>query len=332
MKRLIFTLLGIFIFTYNSVNAQEDRSAFWGNAEAYLYKQAFQMFELIDRALTENPPTIGSPMTRKLALYNLDAMLHETKYDDSEAFKNFIYSRTSLVISDLSKPVNEGMKIYKIYNEGFIARTQSVTIAFDLVRGSCKNQLLISDSLMRLLVEQCDILFITHNHGDHADPAVIGMFTEAGKPVIAPNNVMEDNKNIQHLWSEKAISKQIQSVDVKIFPGHQDDLPNNLYVVTTKEKKTIAHIGDQYNKDDMAWIVNLKKEIPQPDALIINCWTHQMNNLVEGFSPKLVIPGHENEMGHTIDHREAFWLTFQKMQSINRDYVVMGWGEWFQCK
>ena len=82
----------------------------------------------------------------------------------------------------------------------------------------------------------------------------------------------------------------------------------------------------------MNWLVNIHQEIPRPDALLVNCWTHRMNDLVEGFAPKCVITGHENEMGHTIDHREAFWLTFQKMEEIKRDYVVMGWGEWFLCK
>ena len=37
-------------------------------------------------------------------------------------------------------------------------------------------------------------------------------------------------------------------------------------------------------------------------------------------------------MGHTIDHREAFWLAFHKMEPINHDYIVMAWGEWFLVK
>lgn len=78
-------------------------------------------------------------------------------------------------------------------------------------------------------------------------------------------------------------------------------------------------------------VVNISKDIPQPDALIVNCWTHRMSDLVDGFNPKLVVTGHENEMGHTIDHREAFWLTFQKMEQISKDYLVMGWGEWYHA-
>lgn len=345
MKTLFYTLLcmGGFctsLLIPSGAKAQEkntiEKSAFWGNSEAYLNKQAFQMFNLIDQALTENPPVPGAPMVRKLALYNLDAMLHETKYDDSEPLNGFITSRINKVIADLSSPVKKGMKVYKIYNDGFIARTGSVTLAFDVVRGACKGKNLISDASIQQIVDHCDVLFLTHNHGDHVDPVVVDMFLKAGKPVVAPTNILPEKKDIQHERSDKMIDKKMKldknkNIRVKIFPGHQSELINNLYVVTTDEKKTVAHIGDQYNKEDMEWIVNISKDIPQPDALIVNCWTHRMSDLVDGFNPKLVVTGHENEMGHTIDHREAFWLTFQKMEQISKDYLVMGWGEWYQC-
>ena len=52
-----------------------------------------------------------------------------------------------------------------------------------------------------------------------------------------------------------------------------------------------------------------------------------MEKFVSGIQPALVITGHENEMGHTIDHREAYWLTFRRMNGIKVPYVVMAWGE-----
>ncbi|MDH6358513.1 MBL fold metallo-hydrolase [Parabacteroides sp. PF5-9] len=344
MKNFFYTLictggLCLFLFMPKPVNAQAtnagEEGAFWGKSEAYLHNQAFHMFGLIDQALTENPPVTGAPMARKLALYTLDAMLHETKYDNSEPFNHFLLSRVNKVVADLCEPVSEGMKIYKVYNDGFVVRTPSAAIAFDLVRGSCNGQTMIPDSLIARIVDQCDALFITHNHGDHGDPVVADLFLKAGKPVIAPTNLWEKNKEVQHLRFEQPVEKQLtlgrgQSVAVKIFPGHQSELINNIYVVTMPEKQTIAHIGDQYNKEDMEWIVDIHKEIPSLDVLVVNCWTHRMNDLVEGFKPKLVVTGHENEMGHTIDHREAFWLTFQKMEAIKRDYLVMGWGEFYQ--
>lgn len=74
--------------------------------------------------------------------------------------------------------------------------------------------------------------------------------------MVGPTNLWEDNEDIQHLRSNKAINKQMQlgrnkKIQVKIFPGNQSELMNNVYIVTTSDKKTIAHIGDQYNEEDM---------------------------------------------------------------------------------
>ena len=334
-------LLLCFLLCTTQAIAQEKTNVkngeFWGKSEAYLHKQAFQMFGLIDEALTENPPVVGAPMVRKLALYNLDAMLHETKYDDTEPFCNFVDSRMQKLLAELDKPVKKGLKIFKVYNDGFIAHTKSATIAFDVVRGAIQGKEIVSEEHIKQIVDHCDILFLTHNHGDHADRLVANFFIEAGKPVIAPTEIWPNDESIQHLRSDKIIDKEIalkngKKLQVKTLPGHQSDMMNNIYVVTTEDKQTIVQTGDQYNKEDMNWLVNIHQEIPRPDALLVNCWTHRMNDLVEGFAPKYVITGHENEMGHTIDHREAFWLTFQKMEEIKRNYVVMGWGGWFLCK
>ena len=107
---------------------------------------------------------------------------------------------------------------------------------------------------------------------------------------------------------------------------------NNIYAVTTPEKYVVCHTGDQYNKTDMEWIAKVKDHSPRIDALTINCWTRDLVKAIEGFNPRYVVTGHENEMGHTIDHRESFWLTFKKIAPTKHNYVVMGWGEWFTIK
>lgn len=92
---IIFCLLSVSFQALAQDKKKATNGEFWGKSEAYLHKQAFQMFGLIDEALTKNPPVVGAPMVRKLALYNLDAMLHETKYDNTEPFNNFVDSRIS---------------------------------------------------------------------------------------------------------------------------------------------------------------------------------------------------------------------------------------------
>ena len=342
MKKLFLTLLfGTLAAASTSSFAQTKSAepvAFWGKEEAYLLKQAAKMFALTDQALTENPPVVGAPMARKLALYNLDVMLHEVKYDNTEPFCDFIDSRIGKVIEDMKNPVKKGVKIYKIYNDGFVARTKSANIAFDLVRGECKKQKLLSDDQIDAIIEKCDVLFLSHSHGDHVDKYVVNKFIEAGKPVIAASEILPDLKGVTHYRSEsevldeEVILKSGEKLQVKIFPGHQSPMMCNIYVVTTPDKYTFAHTGDQYDKNDMEWIATIKDNAPKIDALTINCWSYQIADAIKGFNPRYVITGHENEMGHTIDHREAFWLTFQKMEPVEHDYVVMAWGEWFSFK
>jgi L-ascorbate metabolism protein UlaG (beta-lactamase superfamily) len=339
MKR--FLILLALISSTIIASAQQKSAepvAFWGKEDAYLLKQASHMFNLVDEALTENPPVVGAPMARKLALYNLDAMLHEVKYDNTEPFCNFIDSRIGKVIEDMKSPVKRGVKIYKIYNDGFVVRTKSANIAFDVVRGACKGQQLLSDEQVDAIVDKCDVLFLSHNHGDHVDKYVVNRFIEAGKPVIAASEILPDLEGVTHYRSESQILDKVvklksgEELQVKIFPGHQSPMMCNIYVVTTPDKYTVAHTGDQYDKNDMEWIAEIKDKAPKIDALMINCWSYQIADAIKGFDPRYVLTGHENEMGHTIDHREAFWLTFQKLEPVQHDYVVMSWGEWFSFK
>ena len=339
MKKLLFTLLlGASISVGTTAYAQSEPVAFWGKEEAYLLKQAAQMYKLTDQALTENPPVVGAPTARKLALYNLDAMLHEVKYDNTEPFRTFVDSRIGKVIEDMKTPVKKGVKMYKIYNDGFVARTKSTTIAFDVVRGACNGQQIVSDEHINAIVDKCDVLFLTHNHGDHVDKYVVNRFIAAGKPVVAAADILPELKGVTHYRSESDIlDKEVElksgeKLEVKIFPGHQSPMMCNIYVVTTPDKYTFAHTGDQYDKNDMDWIAEIKNNAPKIDALTINCWSYQIADAIKGFNPRYVLTGHENEMGHTIDHREAFWLTFQKMEPVTHNYVVMAWGEWLSFK
>ena len=339
MKKLLFTLLlGASISVGTTAYAQSEPVAFWGKEEAYLLKQAAQMYKLTDQALTENPPVVGATTARKLALYNLDAMLHEVKYDNTEPFRTFVGSRIGKVIEDMKTPVKKGVKMYKIYNDGFVAHTKSATIAFDVVRGACNGQQIVSDEHINAIVDKCDVLFLTHNHGDHVDKYVVNRFIAAGKPVVAAADILPELKGVTHYRSESDIlDKEVElksgeKLEVKIFPGHQSPMMCNIYVVTTPDKYTFAHTGDQYDKNDMDWIAEIKNNAPKIDALTINCWSYQIADAIKGFNPRYVLTGHENEMGHTIDHREAFWLTFQKMEPVTHNYVVMAWGEWFSFK
>lgn len=334
-KTLLILQMAALLPIMGYAQTAERKLKYWGSPENYLYAQGVVLLNLVNEALDQNPPSTEPNFVRKQALYMLDAVLHETKYDGSELIKEFAASRVDRVLADLEKPMKEadGIKIYKIYNDGFILRARKVTLAVDL---NGKFGQLIADWQMNRLVDHCEALFVTHNHSDHYDDHVIKMFTAAGKPVYAIANYVTEDKGVRLIRWEKPKEMRLKCADcklkVKVFPGHQDELINNIYVFYLPGGYSVAHLGDQYNKEDMAWIRGIGKEVGELDVLIINCWSNDFNDYVKAFNPQVIVSGHENEVGHTIDHREAFWLTcykFSEVYQVTKPYVVMGWGEFF---
>ena len=352
MKKVfnVLTLFCAVAFAANAV-AQEPAKVkpkkFHGNPDYYLEVQGTHLFRNTDKALDEFPPMVNASVARKLALFSLDALHHDTRYDNSDAMREFCNSRMEKVVAEVQKPVKKGLKIYRVYNEGFVAKTKSVTIAFDLVRGTYLSRgkyvgsdyRIVTDAQMEAIVEQCDVMFLSHNHTDHIDRWVIDKFIAAGKPVIAQQEILPGVEGVSHWRTEGGIYdselelKNGEKLQVKIFPGYQRPSLNNVPVITTPEKYTISHTGDQHDRKSTAdWIATVKDNAPKIDALIINCWTNDILNTLKGFDARYVFTAHENEMGHSIDHREAYWLTFDKLKSTEYPYVVMAWGEWFSLK
>jgi L-ascorbate metabolism protein UlaG (beta-lactamase superfamily) len=113
------------------------------------------------------------------------------------------------------------------------------------------------------------------------------------------------------------------SLSVLVYPGTQGNVLNNVYVITLPEGQTIMHTGDQDFIEDLA----AKMGAGQVDILFVQCWMLPMDQFVAGVKPALVITGHENEMLHTIDHRESYWLTFRRISEAKALFVIMAWGE-----
>ena len=354
MKKIFNALLLVcaVAFAANAVaqTAPEQKAKpkkFHGNPDYYLEVQGAHIFRNADQGLDEFPPMVNASTARKSVLFNLDALLHDVRYDNSEAMREFCNSRMEKLVAELQKPQKKGLKIYKVYNEGFVARTKSVTVAFDLVRGTylARRQFagtdyrIVTDEQMKAIVEKCDVMFLSHNHTDHIDRWVVDLFIAAGKPVIANPEILPNVEGVTHWRSDNDIFesdlllKNGEKLQVKIFPGWQKPIFNNVPVITTPEKYTICHTGDQHDRKSTAdWISSVKDNAPKIDALMINCWTNDILKTLKGFDARYVITGHENEMGHSIDHREAFWLTFDKLKTTEYPFVVMAWGEWFSIK
>ena len=311
----------------------------WDNIDGFLNAQHGHSLSTVSSALEAFPPTLKEPLERRMALLMLDNVLHEQDAAKRPTVQSFFHSRIRTALKEIKGArVSDGARIWKLYNHGFIIRTSSVTFAFDLVRAHSARAdgFALSDDLMRDLVAECEALFISHRHGDHADEFVAEEFIRSGKPVVAPPEVWANkpiHDKLTHLDRDADLVQLLpidggaKTLRVINFPGHQGErIQNNVPLVITPEDLSFAQTGNQSNDDDFSWI-DLVGHEHKVDVLFPNCWTPNITRMIKGFDPSLVITGHENEMGHTIDHREPHWLTYVRLGVTATPYIVMTWGE-----
>ena len=359
----IFSIAGLLVLITISCNAQnnqarssvlidatlnEEQNQFLDNQAEALLSQASEIF-------SDYPPNWPEPAARRSALLLLDGVFHDVYAPQRPPVQLFFKTRMRKAVEEIEQTeITSGARIWKLYDHGFVIRTKTVTIGFDLIRGKSARAegFPISEDIMDRLIKQCDVLFISHYHGDHAEEWVAQSFIDQGKPVVAPPEVWKDKsintfitqlERVPHIVQTLPVQGGKQILKVIVYPGHQgENIENNVSLVKTPEGLSFSHMGDQSNSDDFEWIDEVGNN-HVVDVLLPNCWTTDIVRVTKGFNPALVITGHENEMGHTIDHREPYWLTYQRQEGSDRfggssevgydtPLILMTWGESYHYK
>ena len=319
--------------------ADEDRLYWFGDIPAFLNQQHAYSLAAAEALLDKYPPSLEAPLERRSAFLLLDNVFHDPEAVNYEAVSQFFLRRTQAAAAALQDaPPAQGARIWKLYNHGFIVCSATATVAFDIISGQHFNNeaFRLPEAVVDAFADQCDALFISHWHRDHADFVVAQAFIDRGKPVVLP----------QGFWNEEPIAAQLTRferdastvhalpvregsvlLDVVVYPGHQgEDTLNNITLVRFPDGFTVAHTGDQSNLRDFKWMDAIKQR-HRVDVLLPNCWTPAMPRMIAGFDPEVVILGHENELGHTIDHREPYWLNARRLGEATVRAVAMTWGE-----
>lgn len=352
MKRMIKIILSVFfLITLNfacnpktelinhevSSKLLDAPRHFFNKPNEYIEWQTDQILHLTETALSHYPPQLSEPLERQMAILMLDAVFHDVEAPNRPSVQDFHHRRTLNALQNIKNTeVAHGAMIWKLYNMGVIVRTKTVTVAFDIIKGSSSKSedFALPLSVIEEIASECDVLFISHLHRDHADEDVARIFLEHGKPVVGPPDVWADspiNEKITKLERHTQIQHlPLQSGDlnleVVVFPGHQGtDILNNVTLVLSPEGISYCHTGDQSSNDDFTWIDDVGKHFTV-DVLLPNCWTTDPIRTSKGFNPKLIIPTHENELGHTIDHREAYALNYSRW-NVPYPKLLMTWGE-----
>lgn len=320
----------------------------------YLDRQAAVFLDTVKAVLAKYPPVLKEGKERGYAKLLLDAVFHEKFAAFRKPALDFFRSQNSRLIKELNETkVSKGARIWKVYDMGFIVRTKTVTIGFDLISGitSGSKDFALTDEMMDQMVKQCDILFISHKHADHAEKLVVEKFLHAGKPVVSPEQVWRGDSIATHILHPERVTEKVQQIQlagnralsVIVYPGHQmESTDNNVVLITTPDRITIAHTGDEINEGDFMrdfeWIDRVAKN-HKVDILMPNAWTMDISRIVKGFDPKLVLPGHELELGHTVWDRLPYWgddayleLNYKQLKASKYPVVALIWGESFMYR
>ncbi len=321
---------------------------------AFMEQQAAALLGAAGDALQRTPPALPEPAERRFALLLIDGVMHEEEAATRSAVQAFHRERIAAAAEDIAgTSVSDGARVWKLYDHGFVVKTASVTFAFDLVRGVhvAGGAFAVDDGVMEALADACDAMFISHRHDDHADPTVVEALLSRGKPVVAPPTLWQGDPlharmthlpreaHTQHTLATHSDAPDLRVVAYPGFQGGDDSIENNVTLVTTPEGMGFMHTGDQSDPRAFSWIDDIA-DSHRVDVLMPNCWTTDIVRLVDGARPSVVITGHENEMGHTIDHREPYWLTYERQTGSERfggsrdvgydtPLVLMTWGESF---
>jgi len=296
-----------------------------------------------DFILKKFPPSIPEAPERRAALIRLDDVLHIESAPSKPLVQQFYQQRIEEAIADIEKTkVTHGAHIWKLYNHGFLVRTPSVSFAFDLVEGIPVAGFELPAAWQARLVEQSDALFISHEHGDHASKKIAALFLKSGKPVVAPEGLWSDDSEFagRLIYPPRSLTKTsslalhngTEHLTVQAWPGHQGPVLNNIHMVTSPEGFTVLHTGDQEVDEkpgtDYDWIDRIGGE-HHVNLLLVNCWITDLRRVIDGVNPDLVMTGHENEMQHTVDHREDYTQTYNRLYGTRTPFMVLAWGESF---
>lgn len=235
-------------------------------------------YDQIKAVLDGNPPGRGDPLAREQAIVQLDAYLKKPTPFTPE-YRAFSTAMVGDLAEELARPVPSGARIWQMYNHGYIVKTPSSTFSFDLVT--------YGYALPTSVLEQIDVAFVSHTHGDH-DGTPSWVIEELGGERVTARTLPPGKH------------ATVCGLEVSSYFGLHS-VTNNIYHVTTPEGLTIMHTGDTQHSR------YLPSDVPT-DILLINAWMNEsgsrpatvgVRNGINRVQPDLTIPGHIQELSHS---------------------------------
>lgn len=274
------------------------------------------VLDQIRETLLNNPPNSGDRLVREQTIMGLDDLLKIESSRDSTNVFDFYVSMMQKVSEEIDDDVVDGIRIWMMYNHGFIVKTKQNTFAFDLIDGYYGWQKHRNYELPDNVVKSIDALFISHEHKDHTDETLIQKISDNGALVIS---------------TVEGEDLLLNGMKVKVHYGLHS-VENKIFEVTTKNGYKIVHTGDNQTSEALPDLHNV-------DVLLLNAWVNEsgttyssvgMKNCINKLEPTVMIPGHIHELFHDAGSRAKYkWSFYIDDGSLPATIQVMVWGEYF---
>lgn len=307
--------------------------------------------------------------------YDLKNSSPEDRQAFKEVIREYCAGARERVFAEVAAAkIPEGsLRLWRIYNMGYIIKGPTHTVAiditarpkfYDVVEGRFMpdtNVVVWCEADWKRLANLADMIFVTHPHGDHYDRAGIAAFVEAKKPVVVPcdlvaytaNRSAKEGPDGKYVAEKKILTTapccvkltedhlepvDVGGVKVRNFLGNQGkDVPCNVYLIDI-DGVLVAHNGDNSVMDKERML----SKCPPADVIIASTWNNVQGMVnccagAPGFdrTKSVLLPSHENELGHGVDHRESYYEMYARKDRLgNREFPwprvhPLGYGESF---
>ncbi len=284
-----------------------------------LYAQVYSFGEIKENFFGERPRN-GNIQIRENSFGSIDDLIFGVYPPLNPGTKKFYSEMLRKALLEIeSEKVESGVTVWQIYNMGFIVKSSSFTIGFDLF-----DYFDIPEFLN--LADILDISFISHSHNDHYSEKLTNVMKALGKPVVGPSEIPFVNVKLQ-----PGESTEISGITIIAHNGLHS-VPLRQFEIITPEGIKILHTGDNQTSTTVPVIPNL-------DILLLNSWVNESGTTtwIEGSrlaiakaKPKVTLPGHILELGHLgspyppVPYRDVIEVDNGNLDS---EYYVMAWGE-----
>jgi hypothetical protein len=284
------------------------------------YAQLYNFTEIRENLLMHRPQT-GDPEIRKNSICSIDELVLYSNIPHYEIHKFYRLMQEKAMIEIRNEQVEEGATVWQIYNHGFIVKTPTVLLGFDLYDyyGSAN---------LEKLADILDVMFISHNHTDHLCPELEQAMLNRNKPVI--RNV---NPAVTHASTTINLGDSVNVLNL-IVTQHAGlhSIAIQMFEVITPEGIKIFHTGDNQTSETIPFIEDV-------DILLLNAWVNESGytssitgsrNAINKVKPIVTLPGHILELGHVISG--SYTVTYSDAFIVNDidlgcEYHVLAWGE-----